>query len=166
MLIDRPLKGKDIIQFQPPDKPLTEIKMKIRPFRLTDTESVIKLWNTCGLTRPWNNPYLDIERKMKVNPDWFVIGEVNNEIMATAMFGYEGHRGWVNYLAVSPDHQRLGHARRLMQYGEDLLLSIGCPKLNLQVRETNAQALGFYEALGYKIDASVSLGKRLISDEK
>jgi len=81
------------------------------------------------------------------------------------MFGYEGHRGWVNYLAVSPQHQRRGYAKELMQFGEELLLAVGCPKLNLQVRETNAQALGFYEALGYKVDASVSLGKRLIPDE-
>jgi ribosomal protein S18 acetylase RimI-like enzyme len=81
------------------------------------------------------------------------------------MFGYEGHRGWINYLAVSPNHQRRGYAKQLMQFGENLLLAVGCPKLNLQVRETNAQALGFYEALGYKIDASVSLGKRLIPDE-
>jgi ribosomal protein S18 acetylase RimI-like enzyme len=93
------------------------------------------------------------------------VGEVSNEIVASAMFGYEGHRGWVNYLAVSPQHQRHGYAKELMQFGEELLLAVGCPKLNLQVRETNAQALGFYEALGYKVDASVSLGKRLISDE-
>jgi ribosomal protein S18 acetylase RimI-like enzyme len=139
--------------------------MNIRPFASGDTASVVDLWQCCGLIRSWNNPHLDIERKLAVNPEWFIVGEVNNEIVASAMFGYEGHRGWVNYLAVSPQHQRHGYAKELMQFGEELLLAVGCPKLNLQVRETNAQALGFYEALGYKIDASVSLGKRLISDE-
>ena len=139
--------------------------MKIRPFISSDTEAVVGLWQCCGLIRPWNNPRLDIERKRAVNPEWFVVGEVDHEIVASAMFGYEGHRGWVNYLAVSPQHQRRGYAKDLMQFGEALLLAVGCPKLNLQVRETNAQALGFYEALGYKVDASVSLGKRLIPDE-
>lgn len=139
--------------------------MIIRTFNSIDTESVVSLWQCCGLIRSWNNPHLDIDRKLAVNPEWFVVGEVKNEIVASAMFGYEGHRGWVNYLAVSPQHQRRGYAKKLMQFGEELLLSVGCPKLNLQVRKTNAQALGFYEALGYKIDASVSLGKRLIPDE-
>lgn len=139
--------------------------MKIRTFTITDTKAVVALWHDCGLIRSWNNPYLDVERKLAVNPEWFAVGEVNHEIVASAMFGYEGHRGWVNYLAVSPQHQRRGYAKQLMQFGEALLFSVGCPKLNLQVRETNAPALGFYEALGYKIDASVSLGKRLIPDE-
>lgn len=139
--------------------------MKIRAFNPADTNDIIQLWDECGLIRPWNNPHLDIERKLTVNPEWFVVGEVDGEIMASAMFGYEGHRGWINYLAVSPDHQRKGYARQLMQHGEELLLAVGCPKLSLQVRDTNTQALGFYEALGYKIDAAISLGKRLIPDQ-
>lgn len=139
--------------------------MKIRPFISSDSEAVVSLWQCCGLIRSWNNPRLDIERKRTVNPEWFVVGEIAHEIVASAMFGYEGHRGWVNYLAVSPQHQQRGYAKDLMQFGEELLLAVGCPKLNLQVRETNAQALGFYEALGYKVDASVSLGKRLIPDK-
>jgi len=139
--------------------------VNIRLFIKSDTETVVSLWQSCGLVRSWNNPYLDIERKLAVNPEWFVVGEVNQEIVASAMFGYEGHRGWINYLAVLPEHQRRGYAKQLMQFGEDLLLKVGCPKLNLQVRDTNTHALRFYEALGYKIDASVSLGKRLIPDE-
>ncbi len=139
--------------------------MKIRSFNTNDIDAVITLWNDCGLTRSWNNPRLDIQRKLAVNPEWFVVGEVNHEIVACAMFGYEGHRGWVNYLAVAPLHQRRGYAKQLMQHGEDLLLAAGCPKLSLQVRTTNTQAVGFYEALGYQIDAAVSMGKRLISDE-
>jgi ribosomal protein S18 acetylase RimI-like enzyme len=84
--------------------------------------------------------------------------------MASAMFGYEGHRGWVNYLAVSPDHQRQGRAKAMMQHGEALLQASGCPKINLQVRASNAQVLAFYESLGYRDDQVVSMGKRLIPD--
>ena len=81
------------------------------------------------------------------------------------MIGYEGHRGWVNYLAVKPALQGSGLGRQLMQRAEQELLQVGCPKLNLQVRETNQQVLDFYNAIGYKVDAAVSLGKRLIPDD-
>ena len=139
--------------------------MEIRTFLTADTEAVIKLWNDCELTRPWNNPYLDIERKLSVRPDWFVVGEVDGKIVSTAMFGYEGHRGWVNYLAVAPSHQKRGYARQLMKYGEALMIAAGCPKINLLVRSTNKDVLAFYAALGYKADDAVCLGKRLIPDE-
>lgn len=139
--------------------------MQIRTFLTTDTETVIKLWNDCELTRPWNNPYLDIQRKLSVRPDWFVVGEVDGKIVSSAMFGYEGHRGWVNYLAVSPAYQKRGYARQLMKYGEELMISAGCPKINLLVRTSNKDVLAFYAALGYKTDDAVCLGKRLIPDE-
>lgn len=139
--------------------------MLIRPFNPSDELAVIALWNTCALTRPWNDPSLDIARKLKVNPEWFLIGDEDGQIIASAMFGYEGHRGWVNYLAVSPSHQRKGYATQLMQRGEQLLRDAGCPKLNLQVRSTNVSTLAFYESLGYKNDEVISLGKRLISDD-
>jgi hypothetical protein len=67
--------------------------MKIRPFISSDTEAVVGLWQCCGLIRSWNNPRLDIERKRAVNPEWFVVGEIDHKIVASAMFGYEGHRG-------------------------------------------------------------------------
>jgi ribosomal protein S18 acetylase RimI-like enzyme len=93
-----------------------------------------------------------------------LVGEVQGQVMASAMFGYEGHRGWVNYLAVAPEHQRQGHAKALMQRGEALLLASGCPKLNLQVRAGNTSVVSFYQALGYQEDVVVCLGKRLIPD--
>lgn len=139
--------------------------MHIRPFQLSDQTAVIALWQMCELTRPWNDAGLDIQRKLAVNPEWFLVGELQGEVVASAMFGYEGHRGWVNYLAVHPAHQSQGFARAMMAYGEQLLLSAGCPKLNLQVRSSNSQALAFYARLGYGIDEVVSLGKRLISDQ-
>jgi ribosomal protein S18 acetylase RimI-like enzyme len=80
------------------------------------------------------------------------------------MAGYEGHRGWVNYLAVAPRLRGKGLGRALMQHVEKALLQRGCPKINLQVRESNREAIEFYRHLGYLQDESVSLGKRLIDD--
>ena len=139
--------------------------MQIRAFADADTEAVVALWNDCGLTRPWNNPYQDIARKCSVSPDLFLVGtDTNGQLVATIMVGYDGHRGWINYLAVHPSHQRQGHARRLMEQAEQLLAARGCPKLNLQVRAGNEAVIAFYESLGYTDDKTVSMGKRLIAD--
>ena len=139
--------------------------MLIRPYEHRDQVAVIALWDECGLTRPWNDPRLDIERKLTVQSDWFLVGEVDHAIIATAMFGYDGHRGWINYLAVSPKHQNKGYARELMSQGEQILISVGCPKINLQVRDSNTSARDFYEAIGYAQDQVISYGKRLIKDD-
>ena len=139
--------------------------MQIRPFQPADEAGVIALWEACKLTRPWNDPRKDVARKLAVQPELFLVGTVEGEIVATVMAGYEGHRGWVNYLAVAPRARRRGHARALMQRVEQLLLERGCPKLSLLVRNSNPEAIAFYRRLGYAQDDSVSLGKRLISDE-
>jgi ribosomal protein S18 acetylase RimI-like enzyme len=138
--------------------------MIIRPYRASDEVAMVALWQACDLTRPWNDPHKDIARKLQVHPELFLVGEVQGHLMASAMFGYEGHRGWVNYLAVAPEHQRQGHAEALMRHGEALLLAKGCPKINLQVRAGNASVLAFYQSLGYLDDQVVSMGKRLIPD--
>jgi ribosomal protein S18 acetylase RimI-like enzyme len=171
--------------------------MEIRSFDVADTEAVVALWQECGLTRPWNDPRADIERKLTVQPELFLVGvepdlaagavgargaqgasgarnaaDVNaghasragESVIASAMVGYDGHRGWVNYLAVSPAWQRRGYARALMLEAERLLMARGCPKLNLQVRSSNSEALEFYAALGYEPDHAVSFGKRLVAD--
>ena len=138
--------------------------MKIRPFERSDEAAVVKLWRECKLTRPWNDPHKDIARKLKVQPELFLVGAIDGAVMATVMAGYEGHRGWVNYLAVAPGHRRHGHARALMQYVELKLQERGCPKVQLLVRNTNRDALEFYRRIGYAQDESVSLGKRLIED--
>jgi ribosomal protein S18 acetylase RimI-like enzyme len=138
--------------------------MQIRAFQLEDEAAVIELWQACDLTRPWNDPHKDIARKLTVQRELFVVGIEGNELIASAMFGFEGHRGWVNYLAVSPAHQRRGHASALMRWGEQALQARGCPKINLQLRSSNAAVIAFYKALGYNSDDVVSLGKRLIPD--
>ena len=138
--------------------------MDIRPFSLKDEKAVKALWQKCDLVRPWNDPHSDIQRKLKVNPELFLVGTLGVKIIATAMGGYEGHRGWVNYLAVDPSHQRKGFGRQLMAEIEKRLLVLGCPKINLQVRNGNTSAMEFYSRIGYKNDNVISLGKRLIPD--
>lgn len=139
--------------------------LRVRPFEERDTEAVVALWERSGLTRPWNDPRKDIARKLRVQRELFLVAERDGEVVGTVMAGYEGHRGWVNYLAVDPSIRRAGLGRRLMDEVEVRLRALGCPKLNLQVRRDNPAALGFYAALGYVDDASVSLGKRLERDE-
>jgi len=136
----------------------------IRSFRTSDEGAVIALWRECGLTRAWNDPRKDITRKLTVQPELFLVGELDGKVIATLMAGYEGHRGWVNYLAIDPAAQRSGLGRALMTEIERRLLDRGCPKLNVQVRATNASAVEFYRSLGYALDDVVSLGKRLESD--
>ncbi|WP_027011329.1 GNAT family acetyltransferase [Comamonas sp. B-9] len=139
--------------------------MEIRVFALQDSEAVVQLWHDCGLYRPWNDPHKDIARKQSVSPELFWVGvDEQGAVMASIMVGYDGHRGWINYLAVHPRHQRQGHARQLMQRAEAELTALGCPKLNLQVRAGNEAVIAFYESLGYANDHTVSLGKRLIAD--
>jgi ribosomal protein S18 acetylase RimI-like enzyme len=136
----------------------------IRPFRPTDEAALIALWQAAGLLRPWNDPQRDIARKLQVQPEWFLVAELEGVLVGSAMVGYDGHRGWVNYLAVAPEHRQRGYARALMAEAETQLRAAGCPKLNLQVREGNPEALEFYARLGYGQDGVVSLGKRLIPD--
>jgi len=138
--------------------------LHIRPYRADDEASVIALWTACHLVVPHNNPRKDIQRKLRINPEWFLVGEHNDMIVATCMAGYEGHRGWINYLAVSPDAQRRRVASRMMQEAEVLLRKAGCPKINLQIRSTNLAVIEFYKSIGYKVDEVASMGKRLEID--
>ncbi len=139
--------------------------MQIRTFRLQDQDAVIRLWKDCGLVNPQNDPAKDIHRKLSIQPALFLIGEDSNgKIIASIMGGYEGHRGWINYLAVHPSCQRRGFARLLMQEIEIRLQEMGCPKINLQVRDSNADVLAFYHAIGYLQDPVISFGKRLEQD--
>jgi ribosomal protein S18 acetylase RimI-like enzyme len=136
----------------------------IRQYDVADRDDVIELWTQCGLVVPRNDPDRDIERKLKVNPEWFLVGELEGHIVATCMAGYEGHRGWINYLAVAPKFQRRGLATQLMQEAERILSRAGCPKINLQIRTSNSDVIEFYKAIGYSIDDVVSMGKRLEQD--
>ena len=138
--------------------------MKIRQYDEGDQAEVISLWTECGLVVSHNNPTRDIVRKLKVDPDLFLVGTNESGIVATVMGGYEGHRGWVNYLAVRPAEQGKGFGQMIMRIIEARLKDKGCPKINLQIRTGNSEVIAFYSALGYDIDDVVSLGKRLEHD--
>lgn len=136
----------------------------IRSFAESDREAVISLWQECELTRPWNDADKDIDRKLTVQRELFLVAESHGRIVGSAMGGYDGHRGWVNYLAVSPELRGRGLGRELMGTIETRLEAVGCPKVNVQIRAGNDAASEFYLAIGYTPDEVVSFGKRLIDD--
>ncbi|MBT3696393.1 MAG: GNAT family acetyltransferase [Gammaproteobacteria bacterium] len=138
--------------------------MQIRPYQASDLAQVLALWRACNLTIAANDPRKDIERKLAVSPEQFLLGEFEGKVVASVMTGYEGHRGWINYLAVAPSHRRKSYGRLMMAAAEQLLDELGCPKINLQVRSANASVVAFYASLGYVIDDVVSMGKRLRLD--
>jgi ribosomal protein S18 acetylase RimI-like enzyme len=136
----------------------------VRPYRRDDAEALVSLWTLCGLTRPWNDPLRDIERKISVDPDGLLVLADGSQLIGAVMVGYDGHRGWINYLAVHPEHRRRGWGRALMIAAEERLSELGCPKVNLQVRASNQDAMAFYRAFGYGVDDVVSMGRRLEND--
>lgn len=136
----------------------------IRAFGLADRDRVVELWHAAGLTRPWNDPHKDIERKLTTQPELFLVYEDDEETIGTAMIGYDGHRGWVYYLAVAAERRGTGIARALMAEAERLLIERGCPKIMLMVRSDNTAVIDLYEHLGYAVESTKVLGKRLIAD--
>ncbi|AJJ65056.1 Acetyltransferase ypeA [Yersinia aldovae ATCC 35236] len=139
--------------------------MEIRVFKQDDFEEVISLWEHCDLQRPWNDPEMDIERKLNHDPELFLVAEVNGAIVGSIMGGYDGHRGSAYYLGVHPDYRGCGFANALISRLEKKLIARGCPKLNIMVREDNDAVIGMYEKLDYETQDSIMLGKRLIVDQ-
>lgn len=135
--------------------------MIIRPFEEKDRDGVVSLWEACDLVVPWNDPSRDIDLKLAVDPDMLLVGIIDGEVVASVMGGYEGHRGWINYLAVLPAMRGRGLGRKMMEAVEERIRSRGCPKICLQVRKTNPGAVGFYKHMGYSEDEVVGLGKML-----
>lgn len=144
---------------------------KIRAFEMSDAEAVVALWRESGLTRPWNDPYRDIERKLSVQPELFLVAEAEamtgeaGRIVGSVMAGYDGHRGSLYYLASAPELRGAGIARALVAEAERMLVEMGCPKVQLMVRPGNDAALGFYDRLGYERFDVSNTGKRLIQDD-
>lgn len=122
---------------------------------------MVDLWKKCNLVVPQNDPIRDIQKKVEFQPELFLIGLLDGKVISSIMVGYEGHRGWINYLAVTPEFQRRGYGRQLVQKGIDELRKMGCLKVNLQVRNTNVAVINFYKHLGFKDDNVTSLGLRL-----
>lgn len=138
----------------------------VRLFETSDEEAVVALWAESGLTRPWNDPRADIARKLAEQPElFFVATRSDGELVGAVMAGYDGHRGWLNYLATSTAARGTGAGRALVEHAEAALLQRGCPKINLQIRAGNDAVVGFYRHLGYTVDETIDMGKRLIVDE-
>jgi len=124
----------------------------IRPAAATECEVVVDIWELCGLTRPWNDAFADFDRALAQWASTILVAEDDGAIVGTAMTGFDGHRGWIYYLGVLPDHQRSGIARRLLDAACDWLQQQGCPKVELMLREGNPAA-GLYEHLGWERQA-------------
>lgn len=140
------------------------VTMHITQFEESHRQGVIALWEKCGLVRPWNDPDKDIDRKLSDANGGFFLLEQDGQVVGSVMAGYDGHRGAIYYLCIDPEHQAEGLGKRLMAHCEDFLIALGCPKINLFVREGNEPVLSFYDKLGYVRETSAALGKRLIPD--
>jgi ribosomal protein S18 acetylase RimI-like enzyme len=136
----------------------------LRQYQQRDRAALVSLWARCGLTRPWNDPYRDIDRKLRRDAPNLLVLEDGGQLVGSVMVGYEGHRGWVNYLAVHPGHQRRGLGRLLMDEAERRLRELGCAKVSLQIRTSNEAAVEFYRRIGYTFDDVISMGRRLEED--
>lgn len=163
------------------------MSIEIRPFQMADTEATVSLWQETGLSRPWNNPYQDIRRKLTVQPELFLVAvdrgeqldtgdgeaagvgdgigaQAPGELVGTVMAGYDGHRGWLYYLASASARRGEGIGRRLVEAAEERLLELGCPKVQLMGRPENGGVHAFYGELGYEPFDTWTTGKRLIAD--
>ncbi len=126
-----------------------------------DAAKVIALWHACNLTRPWNDPQADFDLALATPTSTILIALDGDAVTGAVMVGFDGHRGWVYYLAVSPDRQRKGLGRTLMSAAEDWLFGLNAPKIQLMVRNDNAEAQSFYKTLGYDVQDVVTIGRRL-----
>ncbi len=143
--------------------------LEIRPYAEPDREALIDLWQRCGLVVEHNDPDEDIDRKLAHDPEHLLVavdrdlddGTGTGTVVGSVMVGYEGRRGWLNLLAVHPDHQGNGIGKRLMDRAESILADLGCPKINLQIRTSNTEVIEYYKELGYFVDDAISLATRL-----
>ena len=114
-----------------------------------DIPGVIALWQRCGLVRPWNDPEADIALARRNANAEILLGRDGDTIAASVLVGHDGHRGWVYYVSVDPDHQRKSFGRAIMAAAEDWLRTRGIEKLQLMVRGDNTQVQAFYESVGF-----------------
>ena len=138
------------------------LNAKIRVYKATDYHAVVRLWNEVfpgGAER--HKPENIIARKLEQQPELFFVAVSDETVIGTVLAGYDGVRGWVHRVAVHPDFRRKGLASKLMQRAEQGLKDAGCPKLNLQVRNSNIEVLEFYESLGFNVEDITSFGKVL-----
>jgi ribosomal protein S18 acetylase RimI-like enzyme len=130
----------------------------LEPRRSADA---VALWQAAGLTRPWNDPRADLERALAGPSSTVLAGLQDGRLIATAMVGHDGHRGWVYYLAVAADARGAGHGRAMMAACETWLRGRAIPKLELMIRHDNHAVAAFYAALGYGTEDVIVMSRRL-----
>lgn len=135
--------------------------MQICSAKQSDMDAVIALWEACGLIRPWNDPATDYRMALANETSVILLAHVGDELAASILTGFDGHRGWVYYLGVNPDYQKRGLGRKMMEAAEHWLRERNAPKIQLMVRDDNDGAIGFYKALGYAVQPVVTIGRRL-----
>jgi ribosomal protein S18 acetylase RimI-like enzyme len=136
--------------------------MNIRPYRLEDESQVVELWTrTFPITLPHHDPKRSISRKLKVDPELFLVAVDGGAVIGTAMGGYDGHRGWIYSVAVDARSRRKGVGSQLLSVLESELAKKNCPKVNLQIDASNAEVVHFYENNGYSVEPRISMGKVL-----
>lgn len=138
--------------------------VEVRPLEDADVDDVVDLWHEAGLTRPWNDPRTDIRRARAVWPELLLVAVDGDAVVGSVMAGYDGHRGWLYYLATAETRRGEGIGRLLVQEAEARLVALGCPKVMLMVRADNDAVLEFYDGLEYTRETSRVTGKRLIPD--
>lgn len=136
----------------------------VRHYESGDRDAVISLWNDVFPNSTGHNaPATSLQRKCDEDDGLFFVAELDATVVGTVMAGYDGHRGWIYSLAVTPTQQRRGIGSTLMRHAEETLSNLGCPKINLQVRAQNDSIVAFYRSLGYGTEERISMGKRLAS---
>jgi len=141
--------------------------LQIRAYQESDREPLLALVRAVFPDpAPHNEPRASIRRKLGVAPDLLLVAHVDGKLVATAMGGWDGHRGWLYQVAVAPDARGCGYGRAIVEAVESRLRALGCPKLNLQVLASNPAAVGFWRRLGYRVEERVSLGKLLQPTER
>ena len=135
--------------------------LSIAPMDDADVAGVIALWQACDLTRPWNDPAADIALARRGPNSAILIGRDGDALIATALVGHDGHRGWVYYVAVDPARREKGFGRAIMSAAEDWLRARGIEKLQLMVRGDNSKVRDFYDSLGYLEQERVLFAKWL-----
>jgi ribosomal protein S18 acetylase RimI-like enzyme len=132
----------------------------IRPLRRDEGEAAVDVWRAAELTRPWNDPHADFNQAVDGAASAVLGAFVDDHLVGTAMVGHDGHRGWVYYLGVHPDHRGRQLGRALMDASEQWVRERGIPKIQVMVRGENTATRGFYEALGYGLDDVVVYSRR------
>jgi ribosomal protein S18 acetylase RimI-like enzyme len=141
--------------------PTASHALTIKTIEDGDLTEVIALWRRCGSTRAWNDPAGDIALARREANATVLLGRNDSALVASVLVGHDGHRGWVYYVTVDPDHRFKGYGRVIMTAAEDWLRARGIEKLQLMVRRDNAKVHAFYESLGYYDQERVVFAKWL-----